>query len=97
MKVRVINKTRFYTFAAVVLMTIAFMFVVAIANDTPNIVGYNTYVVSNGDTLWDIAEMSNGYGRMDVREIVYDIRDASNITPNIQLGDVVQIPIYEED
>ena len=71
--------------------------VVGFANDTPNIVGYNTYVVSNGDTLWDIAEMSNGYGRMDVREIVYDIRDASNITPNIQLGDVVQIPIYEED
>lgn len=98
MKIRVVNKKRFYTFVAVVVMTIALVFIVAYAtNDTQNIVGYNTYVVSNGDTLWDIAEMSNGYDDMDVRKIVFDIRQASNINADIQCGDVIQIPIYEED
>ena len=71
--------------------------VVGFANDTPNIVGYNTYVVSNGDTLWDIAELSNGYGKIEHQRIVYDICEASNTTPYIHQGDVIQIPIYEED
>ena len=80
-----------------VIIIIALCAVGFIANDTPNIVGYNTYVVSNGDTLWDIAKLSNGYGDVEHQQIVYDIREASDITPYIHQGDVVQIPIYEED
>lgn len=92
------NKTRFYTVVAVVVMTIALVFVVGFAaNDTNNIVGYNTYVVTMGDTLWDIAETSNGYNNIDIQQIMYDIRQASNLDgANISCGDVLQIPIYEE-
>lgn len=78
----------------VVLLVCAVSFV---ANGTPKIVGYDTYVVAQGDTLWDIAKLSNGYDDMDTRDVIYDIKQASNITSDIQLGDVVQIPIYEED
>ena len=96
--IRLVNKTRFFTFLAVVVMTIAFVIVVAYAtNDNTNIVGYNTYMVQQGDTLWDIAESIND-GSMDTREIIYDIREASNLdTADIQVCDVLQIPIYEED
>ena len=89
------NKKRLYTFITIVVITIVLCFAVAVADDTPNIVGYNTYIVSNGDTLWDIATLSNGYGHIEHQRIVYDIREASDITPYINSGDVVQIPIYE--
>ena len=86
------------TFVAVVVLTIALLFAVAYAtNNTPKIVGYNTYVVTYGDTLWDIAKTSNGYDNMDTRQIIYDIQQASNITSDIQSGDIIQVPIYEED
>lgn len=94
---RVVNKKRFSIFVSVVvLVTIALLFVVANATDKPNVVGYNTYVVSNGDTLWDIAKTSNGYDYVDTREIVYTIRTASGLdTADIHCGDVVQVPVYE--
>ena len=94
---RVANKKRFSIFVAVVvLMTIALLFVVANATDKPEVVGYNTYVVSNGDTLWDIAKTSNGYDHVDTREIVYTIRTASGLdTADVYVGDVVQVPVYE--
>ena len=78
-------------------MTIALVFAVANANDTPTIIGYNTYVVANEDTLWDIANQL-GYNHIDIRRIIYDIQQASDLRAEyIHRGDVLQIPIYEED
>ena len=94
---RVANKHRFSIFVAVVmLMTIALLVAVAYANDNYEVVGYNTYVVSNGDTLWDIAKTSNGYDYVDTREIVYTIQTASGLnTADVYVGDIVQVPVYE--
>ena len=88
------NKKRFAGFIIIVIATI--LTIVAILNDTPKIVGYDTYIVASGDTLWDIATLSNGYNNISQDAIVLDIRKASNITPYINPGDVIQIPIYEE-
>ena len=98
MKIRLVNKTRFVSFIIVVIVVVALAFVVAYAtNDTPNIISYDTYIVHSGDTLWEIAQTSNGYGRMDIRVIIHDIETASDLdTSNISCGDVLQIPIYEE-
>lgn len=95
MKLKLVNKTRFYTFVAVVVMTIAFVRVIAVANNTPSIVGYDTYVVTSSDTLWDVAKTSNGYDNIDIRRIVYDIEQASDINASVNVGDVVQVPVYE--
>jgi hypothetical protein len=94
---RVANKTRFGAFVVVVLMTVALVFmVVYAANDTPNIVGYHTYVVYDDETLWGIAEALDY--PIDTRQIVYDIQQASDLDMEyIHRGDVLQIPIYEED
>lgn len=90
------KRVRLYSCFAIVLLVLCFVVSVAVANDRPNIVGYDTYVVSEGDTLWSIASSSNGYGDIDTRDIVHDIRDASNLpTADVWIGDVVQIPIYE--
>lgn len=64
-------------------------------NNTHDIVDTETYVVEDGDTLWDVAKLSNGYNHMDIREIIYDIQQLSDCTSDIQRGDVLLIPIYE--
>lgn len=94
---RVVNKKRFSIFVAVVvLMTIALLFAVANATDEPDIVGYEEFYVSYGDTLWDIAKTSNGYDYVITSEIVYEIRTASGLdTADVYVGDVVLVPIYE--
>lgn len=84
--------------AVFVLVTLILALMLNVAYDKHEIVSYDTYVVSDGDTLWGIAEMSNGYNDMDINEIIYDIKKASNLeVSSLNIGDVVQIPIYEED
>lgn len=81
----------------IAVLTLMLALVFTIVYDRHEIVGYDTYVVTSGDTLWGVAKLSNGYDHMDTREIIYDIEKASNITADIESGDVLQIPIYEED
>jgi LysM repeat protein len=50
--------------------------------------------ISTGDTLWDIARASNTTGK-DLRNVVDDIMKLNNMhSTNINVGDVLQIPIY---
>lgn len=78
------------------IIAIAIIFVIAMANESPEIIGYDSYVALSGDTLWDIAELSNGYGNMDIREIIFDIQEASGLnTADIHSGDILQIPVYD--
>ena len=79
--------------AVVVMLLVA----VISLNSTPNIIDSQPYTVQYGDTLWSIAKLSNGYDYLDTRDIVHDIKELSDCTSNINYGQIVQIPIYEED
>lgn len=61
----------------------------------PDPIDYVEYVVQEGDTLWDIAHQSNGFNKVDIREIIDDIEDKSNCSGSIVPGDIVYIPVYE--
>ena len=82
---------------AVIIFAALFSAAIAFAYDTPDIVGYRPYVVSDGDTLWSIAKTSNGYNNVDIRKIVDDIETVSKCNSDIKEGDKLYIPIYEED
>ena len=60
-------------------------------------INYDEYVVRSGDTLWDIAKTSNGYGTIDTRKIVFDMCEESNFGEVLNTGDVVYIPLYDID
>ena len=52
-------------------------------------------VVGEGDTLWDIVGgvMDSEGDHRDVREVIFWTRKISNIKDDLQVGDVVLIPI----
>ena len=56
---------------------------------------FEAYRVQSGDTLWAIAEKSNGFGTIDRREIIAQMELYSGVTADIQPGDIVYIPMYE--
>lgn len=58
---------------------------------TPN---YQTYTVTQGETLWSIAKSTNP--EEDPREIVYLIRKENNITPIIKPGQTIKVPVFKE-
>ena len=57
-------------------------------------IGYTKYTVKKGDTLWALATMSNGYGTVDTRRIVDDIKAESNCTADLRVGQTIYIPDY---
>lgn len=82
--------------AAFAVLAGAFAAILCVA-DTPDIVGYDEYIVAQGETLWSIAEESNGYGQMDRRDIIADIQAESGCGSDIRAGQTVYIPIYKLD
>lgn len=88
---------KFITMCLVAIMIVGLLTVCVNAMQKPDIVGYDTYTVRSGDTLWAIAQESNGWNRMDAYEIINDIEEASDCSSLIHPGDVVYIPIYDFD
>lgn len=57
---------------------------------------YREYVVSSGDTLWEIAEEITPEER-DLRHTILDIEKKNNIEDGmIYVGQHIEIPVYEE-
>lgn len=58
---------------------------------------YETYVVEKGDCLWNIADDSDGWNKLNNRKIIEDLCNESNCSSMIYPGQVVYIPMYDID
>jgi LysM domain. len=93
------SKGRFIVFMAVLIIlaaaavNFAFNSIDVRAENHPS---YVTVQVSDGDTLWSIAEqyMSD---TNDTREAVYDIQKANNMSgnDNLTVGSTIKVPVCE--
>ena len=87
MKYKLKNKTRFITFIALLILTIAIY-----PKSEPQEL-WTEYYVQEGNTLWSIVD--NNYSdnvRRD--EIIYEIRQHNKLGKYIQVGQVIEIPEY---
>ncbi len=83
-----------FIIAAIVIL--AFVLFVANVFAMPEPVDYERYVVKSGDTLWEIAQQSDGWNKYDGHSIIDDICERSNCTATIYPGQVVYIPMYSK-
>ena len=91
---RIVDKKKFARFICIIVAAI--LLVGFVVRDQYEIIGYEIYAVESGDTLWEIAEMSNGYDNIDTRRIICDMREASDLeTSSLQVGEIIKIPMYE--
>ena len=70
--------------------------VILVANSfsMPEPAYYESYVVKSGDSLWEIAQQSDGWNKYDGQMIIEDMRERSNCTATIYPGQVVYVPMY---
>lgn len=88
---------RFITICLAAIVFVALLATYVNAIKTPEPVSYERYVVSSGDTLWEIAKQSNGWNKMDAYEIISDIEEESSCSALIYPGQVVYVPVYDFD
>ena len=96
---RIVNVKRF-----ILSSTILFLLIVlalsAIINITYscNETDFKTIYVTEGDTLWKIAEKEKAnnmyYENKDIRDIIYDIKNINELNiSNLRIGQELKIPI----
>ena len=98
MKLRIINKKKF--FRSFILFIIVLSFVALCfgnKSSSEGIQNYKTIIVNNGDTLWSIAQNEKNenpyYRDTDIREIVYSIKEVNNLkTSNLTVNQSLMIP-----
>ena len=95
---RIINVRRFIISSTLLLLRV-FIIVSSIINITYsyNNLKYKTVYVTQGDTLWKIAEVEQKnnpyYEDKDIRDIVYDIKTTNNLNvSNLNVGQELKIP-----
>lgn len=98
MRYKIVNRKRFITFITIVVLLFTFTIVTSF-----NLIlahGYTEphYIeiqVSEGDTLWDIARQY-GNENTDIRETIYNICHANNITASeLKANQIIIIPCNE--
>ena len=96
-KYRITSKFRFTTFLVVAILCIFTIIGTLTGLNTVNsssMKAYNLIQVESGDTLWDIAT-EYGPTDMDVRQVVHEICDLNEISPDqLEAGQKIIIPAY---
>jgi len=93
---RVAGLVRFVVFLLLIFVAVWAGVRVAHAGDDPAIYTGTAYTVRAGDDLWTIAEARYG-GQMDVRAVVYAIREANELgTSTLQPGQSLTLPYLDE-
>lgn len=85
------NKARFTLFIGILIITILAAFITAQKEQQ---IDYRSYVVSYGDTYWQLARKAqeNGYNA-DIRVIIDEMIEKTGIQPHeLKEGDIVWIP-----
>lgn len=98
MKIKIINHRKFRRrVILIVFILCCIVFNIKNSASSEAKIEYKTITVSNGDTLWTIAqreqERNKYYEEKDVREIISDIKDINNLqSSNLSVEQNLNIP-----
>ncbi|NLT96229.1 MAG: LysM peptidoglycan-binding domain-containing protein [Clostridia bacterium] len=63
------------------------------ANTTTDKAQYIEINVKTGDSLWTLADIYDN-NKIDLRKLIYEIKEINNIGDTIYPGQVIKIPVY---
>ena len=86
------DKNEMKNLALIALAALLLLTIIILASRPAQPVKYEPYTVCFGDTLWNIAQLSDGHGRYSTDKIVRDIITGSNSV--LRPGDLVFVPMY---
>jgi LysM repeat protein len=93
-RLKIINKKRFFFAFSTLLLLLILIFVITVYafDSSPSIAPrYREYVVSQGDTLWDISIENKG--DMDVRTYLYTLKKINDLgSSDIRIGMKLKLP-----
>lgn len=83
--------------ANTIILTLVFISIYkAKINNSPEVEKYESYVVSYGDTLWDIAQKYKIEG-FDIRNVILEIQERNGLKSDvIRYGQVLEVPVYKQ-
>lgn len=84
---------KFIIIAGIIVVVILILGAVR-SSGKPGFEMYETYVIENGDTLWDIAKKYKPEN-ISYREYIYKLREYNGITAEIQPGQAIEVLILE--
>ncbi len=79
---------------SIVILTFSVIAYVSKVYNTKEHIEIVSVVVSKGDTLWNIAK-KYGNDNDDIRKIIYQIKEFNGIDSDINVGQVIYIPVKE--
>ena len=81
-----------------IICTTVLMFSIAYSiynrSQQPEIISYEPYYISRGETLWDIAKPISQATGLGIQSIISEIENHNGITANIKIGQSIEIPKY---
>jgi len=91
-KYRLVNRRRFYIFVMMITIAVTSLMFAANVQGADTAERYQTVVVEQGDTLWNIAsEYNNG---QELRSYIDEVKKANNMESSvIYEGDVLKMPV----
>lgn len=92
---KLVNRARFYVFITVFLLSIflGLLFFVDQYAKGEGVDKYETVIIQNGDTLWNIATKYNNNKYEDLREFVYIIKKENKLFGDLLVpNNILKIP-----
>ena len=99
MKVKIVNKEKFVKMNIIIILFILITLLLLNTTKSSTEIKYRIDYISKGETLWDIANKegkeNSYYKNVDIREIIYDLREINNLGNGyIHEGDKIKIPYF---
>lgn len=93
MNKRIVKEFVLFLIVILIIVALGFIAISGLNGNSPEIVGWESYSVQAGDTLWTIMPDS----KYDVRDLMDITKEHNNLeSSKLYIGQIIEIPVVED-